>query len=99
MTNIQNGVLFQYNSTASIYASPANTRKVKVPGVGAIVNGIKYVGGTQVPMTRTCSINVAFSTVRNMASRINTLEMIFIRFGNILPSSTWATRYAEIVCG
>ncbi len=59
LTNIQNGVLFQYNSTASIYACPANTRKVKVPGVGGIVNGIKYIGGTMVPMTRTCSINVA----------------------------------------
>ena len=59
LTNIQNGVLFQYNSSASIYACPANTRKVTVPGIGGFAGGILYRGGTQVPMTRTCSINVA----------------------------------------
>src|ERR1035441_5411077 len=43
-TNIQNGALYQYNKAASIYACPANL--VTVPGTSA----------TQVPQTRTCSI-------------------------------------------
>ena len=48
-TNIQNGVLYQYNRSATIYACPANT--VTVPAPSSIPGQT-----TQVPQTRTCSI-------------------------------------------
>ena len=48
-TNIQNGVIFPYNHSAAIYACPANRVTITAPG---------SFGGpsTQVPQTRTCSI-------------------------------------------
>jgi len=49
--NIQLGVLYQYNKQAAIYACPANTATVP---------------GTQVPLTRTCSIE--FSMGGNSAA-------------------------------
>ncbi len=53
-TNIQDGVLFQYNRQVKIYACPANTKMITVtsppPGSGFVPNEL-------VPQTRTCSIN------------------------------------------
>jgi prepilin-type N-terminal cleavage/methylation domain-containing protein/prepilin-type processing-associated H-X9-DG protein len=48
-TNIQNGVLFQYNQQVKIYQCPANTVTIKVnEGFGKTIT---------VPQSRTCSIN------------------------------------------
>jgi prepilin-type N-terminal cleavage/methylation domain-containing protein/prepilin-type processing-associated H-X9-DG protein len=52
-TNIQRGVLYQYNTSTAIYACPANTVKITL-------------GNTVVPQTRTCSIE--FSMGGNSAS-------------------------------
>jgi prepilin-type N-terminal cleavage/methylation domain-containing protein/prepilin-type processing-associated H-X9-DG protein len=46
-TNIQQGVLYQYNHSAAIYACPANRKKITSSSFGV---------ATSVPMTRTCSI-------------------------------------------
>jgi prepilin-type N-terminal cleavage/methylation domain-containing protein len=51
LTNIQNGVLFNYNKSTAIYACPANTRVIARTGLPP--------NNTPVAMTRTCSINVA----------------------------------------
>jgi prepilin-type N-terminal cleavage/methylation domain-containing protein/prepilin-type processing-associated H-X9-DG protein len=48
-TNIQNGIIFQYNHSPAIYACPANKVMITVPaGLGS--------SGGQIPQTRTCSI-------------------------------------------
>jgi prepilin-type N-terminal cleavage/methylation domain-containing protein/prepilin-type processing-associated H-X9-DG protein len=46
-TNIQLGVLYQYNRSTALYACPANMKKVTSSSFGV---------STTVPMTRTCSI-------------------------------------------
>lgn len=59
VTNIEDGVLFQYNRSTAIYVCPSNTGKVKVLGAGGMIGGILYRPNELVPQTRTCSINVA----------------------------------------
>jgi prepilin-type N-terminal cleavage/methylation domain-containing protein/prepilin-type processing-associated H-X9-DG protein len=50
-TNIQNGVLYQYNKAVTIYACPANTKTITASG--------GFGATTTVPQTRTCSIDYA----------------------------------------
>jgi prepilin-type N-terminal cleavage/methylation domain-containing protein/prepilin-type processing-associated H-X9-DG protein len=52
-TNIENGVLYAYNKSASIYDCPANLVTVTKPAGGP------GTSATQVPQTRTCSIDYA----------------------------------------
>jgi prepilin-type N-terminal cleavage/methylation domain-containing protein/prepilin-type processing-associated H-X9-DG protein len=62
-TNIQNGVLFQYNTAAAIYACPANMKTINVPP------SLGNPTGGQVPQTRTCSIE--YSMGGNGASSVS----------------------------
>jgi prepilin-type N-terminal cleavage/methylation domain-containing protein/prepilin-type processing-associated H-X9-DG protein len=60
-TNVQNGVLFQYNQQVKIYECPANTKTITVSaGFGK---------STTVPQSRTCSIN--YSLGGNSAGTAN----------------------------
>ena len=59
-TNIQNGVLYQYNKSPTIYACPANLVMVTKPASGP------GTSASQVPQTRTCSIE--YSMGGNAAS-------------------------------
>ena len=56
--NIQQGLLYQYNSSAAIYACPSDTKMITVASLGG---GLKP--GSLVPQTRTCSINFALNGV------------------------------------
>jgi prepilin-type N-terminal cleavage/methylation domain-containing protein/prepilin-type processing-associated H-X9-DG protein len=55
---IQQGVLWQYNTSPGIYACPANTRKLPIT-LPVEANYWHAVLGTLEPMPRTCSIDLA----------------------------------------
>jgi prepilin-type N-terminal cleavage/methylation domain-containing protein len=54
---IQQGLLYAYNKSPTIYVCPANQRKVPISGPGDAMYWHAAVG-TLEPMTRTCSINL-----------------------------------------
>ncbi|MGH7978198.1 MAG: prepilin-type N-terminal cleavage/methylation domain-containing protein [Limisphaerales bacterium] len=56
--NIQAGLLFQYNKQVKIYVCPADQKRVVASGFGQYDDfGHPLIPGTQVPQTRSCSIN------------------------------------------
>ncbi|HEY4415517.1 MAG TPA: DUF1559 domain-containing protein [Verrucomicrobiae bacterium] len=57
--NIQQGVLYQYNSSVSIYACPSNVKLITAPANLGTGHPTPYLA----PQTRTCSINFALNGV------------------------------------